>query len=267
MKNQVIPFTFDSTEIRVLEEGGVPLFVASDVAKVLGYRMSSDMTRRLDGDEKGTRSVRTLGGTQEMTVITESGLYNAILGSKVEGARRFKRWVTHEVLPAIRRHGVYATQQAAEEFIKNPDALLYTLKALQEEREKTAQLEAQAALDAPKVLFADSVAASKTSILVGQLAKILTQNGYEIGQNRLFAWMRENGYLSKRRGNDWNMPKQDYVEMGLFEIKESSRSQPDGTVRITKTTKVTGKGQQYFLNKLLVGSTTTPLQVVGGVAE
>ena len=265
MKNQVIPFTFDSTEIRVLEEGGVPLFVASDVAKVLGYRMSSDMTRRLDDDEKGTRSVRTPGGTQEMTVITESGLYSAILGSKVEGARRFKRWVTHEVLPAIRRHGVYATEQAAEEFIKNPDALLYTLKALQEEREKTAQLQAQAALDAPKVLFADSVAASKTSILVGQLAKILTQNGFEIGQNRLFAWMRNHGYLSKRRGNDWNMPKQDYVEMGLFEIKESSHSQPDGTVRITKTTKVTGKGQQYFLNKLLADSAATPLQVVGGV--
>lgn len=267
MKNQVIPFTFDSTEIRVLEESGAPLFVASDVAKVLGYRMSSDMTRRLDGDEKGTRSVRTLGGTQEMTVITESGLYSAILGSKVEGARRFKRWVTHEVLPAIRRHGVYATQQAAEEFIKNPDALLYTLKALQEEREKTAQLEAQAALDAPKVLFADSVAASKTSILVGQLAKILTQNGFEIGQNRLFAWMRNHGYLSKRRGKDWNMPKQDYVEMGLFEIKESSHSQPDGTVRLTKTPTVTGKGQQYFLNKLLAGSATTPLQVVGGVVE
>lgn len=265
MSNQIQTFNFETEPVRVIEKNGAPWFVAKDVSDILNYATAKDFVRGVDVEDKGRHIVPTPSGEQEMTIVSEGGLYAALLRSRAERTKPFRRWVTHEVLPAIRRHGVYATQQAAEEFIKNPDALLYTLKALQEEREKTAQLQAQAALDAPKVLFADSVAASKTSILVGQLAKILTQNGYEIGQNRLFAWMRNHGYLSKRRGNDWNMPKQDYVEMGLFEIKESSHSQPDGTVRITKTTKVTGKGQQYFLNKLLNGSATTPLAVVGGV--
>lgn len=252
-------------EVRTVEQNGKVLFCGKDVATALGYKNTKDaLARHCKGVAKHY-PLQTAGGAQQVRFITEGDLYRLIASSKLPSAQKFESWVFDEVLPAIRRHGVYATQQAAEEFIKNPDALLYTLKALQEEREKTAQLQAQAALDAPKVLFADSVAASKTSILVGQLAKILTQNGYEIGQNRLFAWMRDNGYLSKRRGNDWNMPKQDYVEMGLFEIKESSHSQPDGTVRITKTTKVTGKGQQYFLDKLLNGSATTPLAVVGGV--
>lgn len=255
-------------EVRTVEHNGKVLFCGKDVATALGYENPGKAVRdhtRQDGGPKRYPIIDALGRKQEAVFITEGDLYRLIASSKLPSAQKFEAWVFDEVLPTIRRHGVYATQQAAEEFIKNPDALLYTLKALQEEREKTAQLQAQAALDAPKVLFADSVAASKTSILVGQLAKILTQNGFEIGQNRLFAWMRNHGYLSKRRGNDWNMPKQDYVEMGLFEIKESSHSQPDGTVRITKTTKVTGKGQQYFLNKLLADSAATPLQVVGGV--
>lgn len=252
-------------EVRTVEHDGKVLFCGKDVATALGYENPSKAIRDHCKGGPIRYPLQTAGGAQQVRFITEGDLYRLIASSKLPSAQKFESWVFDEVLPAIRRHGVYATEQAAEEFIKNPDALLYTLKALQEEREKTAQLEAQAELDAPKVLFADSVAASKTSILVGQLAKILTQNGFEIGQNRLFAWLRDNGYLSKRRGNDWNMPKQDYVKMGLFEIKESSHSQPDGTVRITKTTKVTGKGQQYFLNKLLVGSTTTPLQVVEGV--
>lgn len=252
--NEVIPFTYEDTSVRaVATEDGTPWFVASDVAKILGYRMASDMTRRLDEDERGTRSVRTLGGTQEMTVITESGLYSAILGSKVEGARQFKRWVTHEVLPSIRKRGGYLTPEATEKALTDPDFIIQLATSLKEERAKRAALEAENEANKPKVLFADAVATSHTSILVGQLAKILNNNGMKVGQNRLFKDLRARGYLSRRHGCDWNMPTQKSRDLDLFEIKESAHSQPDGTVRITKTAKVTGKGQLYFIDHYLKG--------------
>lgn len=210
--NEVIPFTYEDTSVRaVATEDGTPWFVASDVAKILGYRMASDMTRRLDEDERGTRSVRTLGGTQEMTVITESGLYSAILGSKVEGARQFKRWVTHEVLPSIRKRGGYLTPEATEKALTDPDFIIQLATSLKEERAKRAALEAENEANKPKVLFADAVATSHTSILVGQLAKILNNNGMKVGQNRLFKDLRARGYLSRRHGCDWNMPTQKAV--------------------------------------------------------
>lgn len=252
--NEVIPFTYEDTNVRtVATEDGTPWFVASDVAKILGYRMASDMTRRLDEDERGTRSVRTLGGTQEMTVITESGLYSAILGSKVEGARDFKRWVTHEVLPSIRKRGGYLTPEATEKALTDPDFIIQLATSLKEERAKRAALEAENEANKPKVLFADAVTTSHTSILVGDLAKLVQQNGIPLGANRLFKWLRNHGYLISRKGTDWNMPTQKAQELGLFRVKETAVTHPDGHVTVNRTPKVTGKGQEYFISRFLDG--------------
>ena len=252
--NEVIPFTYEDTNVRtVATEDGTPWFVASDVAKILGYRMASDMTRRLDEDERGTRSVRTLGGTQEMTVITESGLYSAILGSKVEGARDFKRWVTHAVLPSIRKRGGYLTPEATEKALTDPDFIIQLATSLKEERAKRAALEAENEANKPKVLFADAVTTSHTSILVGDLAKLVQQNGIPLGANRLFKWLRKHGYLISRKGTDWNMPTQKAQELGLFRVKETAVTHPDGHVTVNRTPKVTGKGQEYFISRFLDG--------------
>lgn len=252
--NEVIPFTYEDTSVRtVIGSDGEPWFVASDIAKILGYRMSSDMTRRLDEDEKGTRSVRTLGGTQEMTVVTESGLYSAILGSKVEGARQFKRWVTHEVLPSIRKRGGYLTPEATEKALTDPDFIIQLATSLKEERAKRAALEAENEANKPKVLFADAVTTSHTSILVGDLAKLVQQNGIPLGANRLFKWLRKHGYLISRKGTDWNMPTQKAQELGLFRVKETAVTHPDGHVTVNRTPKVTGKGQEYFISRFLDG--------------
>ena len=182
-----------------------------------------------------------------MTIINESGLYSLVIGSKLPSAKKFKRWVTSEVLPSIRKHGMYAE----EELLDNPDLLIKVAQALKEEREKNKKLSEENKRMKPKEIFADAVSVSSTSILIGELAKIIKQNGVNIGQNRLFIWMRENGYLISRKGTDYNMPMQKSMDMGLFEIKERTINNPDGSVRITKTVLVTGKGQQYFINKFL----------------
>lgn len=234
--------------VRALAIDGEPWFVASDVAKALGYRMASDMTRRLDEDEKGTRSMRTPGGEQELSVISEAGLYSAVLGSKVPGARDFKRWVTHEVLPAIRRHGAYATAETAERLIADPDFAIRTFEALRDERERRRALEAENAELRPKALFADAVAASDGTCLVGELAKMIRQNGVRMGQNRLFALLRERGYLGKS-GSNYNVPTQRSMELGLFRIKETAVTHSDGHVTISRTPKVTGKGQRFFIER------------------
>lgn len=228
--------------IRALNMGGEPWFVASDVAKALGYRMASDMTRRLDDDEKGTRSVRTPGGEQELSVINEGGLYNAVLGSKLDSAKAFKRWVTHEVLPAIRRTGGYMAT------VENETPEQTMARALLIAQETMARKDAQIAEMKPKAFFADSVSNSESTILIGQLAKLICQNGTSIGQNRLFATLRKDGYLGKR-GENYNLPTQRSVEMGLLRIKERTVSNPDGSTRITRTPMVTGKGQVYFIDK------------------
>lgn len=234
--------------VRTVAINGEPWFAASDIAKSLGYRMASDLTRRIDDEDKGTHLMSTPSGEQNMAILNESGLYSAILGSKLESAKRFKHWVTSEVLPSIRKHGVYAV----DELINNPEMAIKAFTALKEEREKNRLLQADNDRMKPKEIFADAVSASKTSILIGDLAKLICQNGFEIGQKRLFQWLRDNGYLVKN-GASKNMPMQRYVEQGLFEIKESNVVNPDGSVRITKTTKVTGKGQVYFVNKFLKG--------------
>lgn len=247
------PFNFNGHQVRTITESGEPWFVASDVAKILGYRDAEKMTRRLDDEDRGTRSVGTPSGVQQMTVISEPGLYAAVLGSKVPGAREFKRWVTHEVLPAIRKHGVYASADTVEAMLNDPDAMIRALTSLKEERAARAELEAQRTADAPKVLFADAVSTSQSTILVGDLAKILRGNGVDIGATRLFAVLRETGYLINRKGTDWNSPTQKAMDLGLFRIKETAVTHSDGHVTVNKTPKVTGKGQTYFVERFLSG--------------
>lgn len=229
--------------VRVLEKNGEPWFVAKDVCDCLEIKNTTDALKRLDDDE---RARLNLGRQGEANVVNEYGLYSLVLSSRKPEAKEFKRWITHEVIPSIRKYGSF--NMAIPRTL--PDALTAYANEIEAHQKTQALLEAQR----PKVLFADSVAASHTSILVGELAKILHQNGVkDMGQNRLFAWMRNNGYLISRKGTDYNAPTQKAMEMGLFQIKETVVSHADGHTSISKTTKVTGKGQQYFINKLLQG--------------
>lgn len=239
-------------DVRVLELSGTPWFVGKDVAEILKYQRTADaISSHVDDEDKGVGKIQTPGGVQKVILINESGLYSLILSSKLPNAKKFKHWVTSEVLPAIRRHGAYMTEEALEKAITEPDFLIRLATQLKEEKAKRLEAEKQVEAAKPKVLFADAVSASHTSILVGELAKILRGNGVEIGQRRLFAWLREHGYLIKRHGTDYNMPTQMAMELGLFEIKEGSYVNGSGANIITKTPKVTGKGQTYFINKFL----------------
>lgn len=235
-------------------EDGEPVLSASDVAKVLGYRMASDMTRVLDADEKGTQFVHTHGGEQEVSTITEAGFYRAVMTRrskfvKDDEARErvvaFQRWVTHEVLPALRRDGGYmvARDETPEQTMAR--AVLLAQATIDRQRDRIAELE-------PKALFADAVAASDGTCLVGELAKMMRQNGVNVGQNRLFAMLREDGYLGNVGGNR-NVPTQRAMDLGLFRIKETAVTHSDGHVTISRTPKVTGKGQQYFVKRYCGG--------------
>lgn len=248
---------FNNTEfgqVRTMMISGSPWFVAKDVCECLGITKHRDAVSRLDGDERGSVEVDTLGGTQQMAAVNEYGLYSLVLSSRKPSAKAFKRWITHEVIPAIRKHGAYMTGETLEQALTSPDFLIRLATELKTEQEARKMAEAQIEADKPKVLFADSVAASHGSILVGELAKLLNQNGIDIGQNRLFNWLRENGYLICRKGTDYNMPTQRSMEMQLFSIKETAITHSDGHVSISKTVKVTGKGQLYFVNKFLKGA-------------
>lgn len=234
-------------EIRTVVKDGEPWFVGKDVAEILGHSNPQRALRDyIDDDDKGVTKIVTPGGTQTMAIINESGLYSLILSSKLPNAKKFKKWVTSEVLPSIRKNGGYIVGQET----MSDDELM--ARALQVAQNKIQERDRQIETMKPKAIFADAVAASHTSILVGELAKILKQNGVNIGQNRLYEWLRENGYLI--RGNkrtDRNAPTQRSMDMGLFEVKISTVVNSDGSVRETRTTKVTGKGQQYFINKFL----------------
>lgn len=236
-------------EVRTIAKDGEPWFVANDICKVLGHTNSRVAVASLDEDEKGVSKVYTLGGEQQMTVVNEAGMYQLVIRSNLPAAKAFKRWITHEVIPTIRRHGAYATETTIESIIADPESGIKLLQALKAEQERRKEAEAIAEAQKPKALFADAVAASDNSILVGELAKILRQNGVETGQNRLFQWMRENGYIMRYT----NMPTQYSMERGLMEVKERAINNPDGSVRITQTIKVTGKGQAYFVNKFIGG--------------
>ena len=228
-------------KIRTIEKNGEPWFLGRDITEALGYQNGSrDIDRHVDREDITTEQIVLSGQRREVILINESGLYSLIMGSRLPNAKKFKRWVTSEVLPQIRKTGGYHLPQTYSE----------ALRALAEKAEQNEKLLADNQRMRPKEIFADAVAASKTSILIGELAKLITQNGYEIGQTRMFKYLREHGYLIKD-GSSRNMPMQRYVQQGLFEIKESNVQNPDGSVRITKTTKVTGKGQQYFINKFL----------------
>lgn len=242
---------FENSEfgsVRTILIDNEPFFVGKDVANILGYADTyGALKKHVDDEDKQNCQNDSFETPRGMTVINESGLYSLVISSKLPSARKFKRWVTSEVLPSIRKHGMYAE----DELLDNPDLLISVAQKLKEEREKNKALKAENERMKPKEIFADAVATSHTSILIGDLAKLIKQNGVDIGQKRMFAWMRDNEYLIKRKGSDWNMPTQKSMEMGLFEVKESTVSNPDGSVRINRTTKVTGKGQQYFINKFL----------------
>lgn len=234
-------------KIRTVEIDGKPYLAGKDVAEALGYANPQKAIRdHTDIEDRTVNESFTVNGTKAI-LINESGLYSLILSSKLESAKRFKHWVTSEVLPSIHKSGGYiAGQEQMSDSELMAKALLVAQKQIEE---RNAQIERMK----PKEVFADAVAASHTSILIGELAKLLKQNGVKTGRRRLFTWMRDNGYLIKG-GSSRNMPTQKGMELGLFEIKETTINNPDGSIRISRTTKVTGKGQQYFINKFLAGA-------------
>jgi anti-repressor protein len=233
-------------EVRTVTVNEEPMFCLTDICKALEIKNATDVAKRLDEDE---RTRLNLGRQGEANFITESGLYAVILRSDKPNARKFRKWVTSEVLPSIRKNGGYIVGQEN----MTDDELM--AKALMVAQNKIAERDKQIERMKPKEIFADAVSASETSILVGDLAKLISQNGYKIGQKRLFEWLRTNNFLIKC-GSSRNMPQQRFVEQGLFEVKESNIQNPDGSVRITRTTKVTGKGQIYFVNKFMKSEVT-----------
>lgn len=238
--------------LRTIEVDDKILFCASDVAKALGYsnpnKAINDHCRAIT-----KRDTPISGKMQEINFITEGDVYRLIVRSKLPSAEKFETWVFDEVLPSIRKHGAYMTEETVEKALTNPDFLIRLATELKQEQEKRKSLESQIQADKPKVIFADSVTTSNTCILVGELAKILKGNGVNIGQNRLFEWLRENGYLVNRKGTDYNTPTQKSMDLGLFKIKETTVIRSDGHIQISKTPKITGKGQIYFTNKFLKG--------------
>ena len=251
MENNIQNFSFNGNQVRTVLINDEPYFVGKDVAEILGYKNARDaLYKHVDEEDKLGSRFATSGQNRQMTVINESGLYSLILSSKLPQAKQFKHWVTSEVLPSIHKYGTYATPQTIENIIDNPEFGIKLLQSLKNEQDKNKKLEYQNKAMKPKSLFADAVETSNTSILVGQLAKLLKQNGIDIGQNKLFKYLRDNHYLGKR-GEYYNMPTQYSMEMGIFEIKERIIQNPDGSVKTVRTTKVTGKGQTYFVNKFL----------------
>lgn len=254
--NEVQIFNFENKQVRAIEIEGEPWFVGRDVASILGYSNPSKAVS-IHVDDEDKKILSSQNGNLEnipnrgLLTVNESGLYSLILSSKLPSARKFKRWVTSEVLPTIRKHGAYLTDQKIEEVLDNPDTIIKLATKLKEERAKSAALAADNEEMRPKALFADSVSSSSSTISVGDLAKILKQNGINIGSIRLFAWLRDNGYLIKRQGSDYNSPTQYSMERGWFEVKETTVNYPDGRTLVKKTPKVTGKGQQYFVNRFL----------------
>ncbi len=243
----------DFGQVRTVEIDGEPWLVGKDVAEALGYSNPRDaVARHVDPEDKGVAKCDTLGGGQSLTIINESGLYSLVLSSKLPGAKKFRRWVTSEVLPSIRKHGGYIAGQETmtdEELMAR--ALLVADSKIKERDKLIAEQAEQIKAMRPAQVFADAVSVSAQSCLVGELAKILKQNGIATGQNRLFDWLRQNGYLIRRQGTDYNMPTQRAMELGLFEIKETAITHSDGHTTVSRTPKVTGKGQAYFVNKFL----------------
>ena len=245
MNTEIQRFDFKGAALRTLtDENGEPWFVAKDVCDILEISNPSDALKRLDDDE---RSRVNLGRQGETNIVNEAGLYVLVLGSRKPEAHEFQRWVTHEVLPSIRKHGGY---MAGQERMTPEQMALASMRWLQSKVDEQAkQLKAQEG----KVLFANAVETARTSILVGDFAKIL--KSIDIGPRRLFAWLREHGWLIKAKGSSWNMPTQKAMDLHLFEVKETTISHSDGHTTINKTPKMTGKGQTYFAKLFLAKPT------------
>ena len=257
--NTLQNFEHENFTARTIEDNGEIWIVAKDVAQSLGYNIDGGMTKyfaHVPDLWKGGKRISTPGGEQEMLCLTEQGLYFFLGRSDKKAALPYQMWIAGDVVPSIRKYGIYATPAKVEEFLANPDNLIKILQAFKAEQEKVKMLTAKIESDKPKVIFADAVDASKDSILIGVLAKILTQNGISVGQNRLFAWLREKGFLMSCKGERWNAPQQNYIEQGLFEVKKTIINNPNGSTKVTHTTKVTGKGQIYFINGFLSGKFT-----------
>lgn len=235
-------------EFKIYGDFENPLFLAKDVAEWIDYDKTSvnKMLNNVDENEKVRNIVPTVGGNQEMWLLTEDGVYEVLMQSRKPIAKAFKKEVKI-ILKTIRQNGMYAT----DKLLDNPDLAIQAFTKLKEEREKRKALEIEKEQNRPKVIFAEAVETSKSSILIGDLAKLIKQNGVDMGQKRLFTWLRENGYLIKRQGSDYNMPTQKAMELGLFEIKETAVTHSDGHITVNKTPKVTGKGQIYFINKFV----------------
>lgn len=244
-----------------MNKSNEPMFAGIDIANILGYENPQKAIRdHVDEEDISYCQLSDFQGVNEslpphmkaakLLIINESGVYSLIIRSNLPNAKQFKKWITNEVLPSIRKNGMYATDMTIERMIANPDFAIQLLTNLKEEKQKRLEAEKKIYKDAPKVLFADAVSTSQRSCLVAELAKILQQNGVNIGQNRLFSWMRENGYLCQK-GHYYNQPTQKAMELGLFEIKQTTITKPDGSVLVTTTTKVTGKGQIYFVDRIL----------------
>lgn len=263
----IIPFSSpEFGQLRTIEQDGRPLFCGKDAAAALGYVNTKDtLAKHCKGVAK-RYPLQTPGGVQQVRFITEGDLYRLIAGSRLPAAVRFESWVFDEVLPSIRRRGGYLTPEAAERALTDPDFIIRLAQDLKAERARRAELEARAEADRPKVLFADSVAASCSTILVGELAKILRGNGVRIGQNRLFEVLRRRGYLIAREGSDRNAPTQRAMELGLFQVKETVVCHSDGHTTVSRTPKVTGRGQQYFIERFLDGRLTPDLADDEGAA-
>nr|DAG48152.1 MAG TPA: hypothetical protein [Caudoviricetes sp.] len=255
MNNLQIFDSPDFGQIRTIQQNGEPWFVGKDVADILGYQNGSrDVNRHVDEDDRQNYQNGTFESNRGLTIINESGLYSLILSSKMPKAKEFKRWVTSEVIPAIRKTGGYiAGSESMTDAEIMAKAVLVAQSTIRQRDQRIKELESDVAAAKPKVLFADAVSASDSTILIGDLAKILKQNGYNTGQKRLFQWLRDNGYLIKRQGADYNSPTQRSMELGLFRVKETPIIHADGHVTVNKTVKVTPKAQIYFANKFLGG--------------
>ena len=240
--NELQLFNFENNQVRTLLINDEPWFVGKDVAEILGYSNPRDaLSKHVDIEDKNSVAIHDGNkGNPNLTIINESGVYALVFSSKLQSAKKFKHWVTSEVLPTLRKTGSYATPQLTGEELM-AKALIEAKSVLERQNKQIIEMK-------PKALFADTVAASDSSILVGQEAKLISQSGCKMGQNRFFAWLRENGYLCSK-GENYNMPTQKSREMDLIEIKIRTVTNPDGSVRETKTPVITGKGQIYFINK------------------
>lgn len=236
--------------VRVAGSEDNPLFCLADVCKALDLQPSAVMRRLDDGVISNNPITDNLGRQQVANFVNEDGLYDVILDSRKSEAKQFRKWITSEVLPTIRKHGAYMADNIIEKTLSDPDYLIQLATTLKQERQQRIEAERKVAEAQPAVTFTQAVSGSASSCLIGELAKLINQNGYPIGERRLFKWLRENGYLGTK-GERYNIPNQRYIEQGLFELKKGTRSGNNGVMHTTITSKVTGKGQVYFVNKFL----------------